>query len=180
MRTVSLSRRFVLVVALALIAVGAAGVAAATLRSQSPGPRASAASEQADLIAERLAQRLIDQPDEAAILLAPNPSAPPSLKAFVTSWASRLADGSAGYCTREGTLVVVESVAPGNLLPGRVPSPPSDSSHLPVLGQTGLLPLDQHVVEDACRKGVEGSVQRVRLLGRRIGASLGFSFPLVG
>ncbi|HEX5749689.1 MAG TPA: HAMP domain-containing sensor histidine kinase [Archangium sp.] len=154
----SLRRRFILVLGLAVIALGAAALAVLQLRAQSATERAKAAFAQADTVVEALSGQLEANP--SLELAASAPAEQARLRSFVASLLAPLVDASAGYCASDGTLLLTETVAP----PISEPDPRlANGPHAHVFNRPHrLLPLDQHAVEEACRAQRAGHLEHGR------------------
>jgi signal transduction histidine kinase len=171
--SMSLARRLVLVVVLALVGVGAATAAAFRAHQESDAARDSTAIAQAQYMAQELRAKRDALPPAVAEAIARGGPAPQTLRAFTATLLAPLTDASAGYCLRDGTLAVretiVTSVSASDLsfpLPGQRP-PHADEGlrgnvHAP--RGLGLLPLDRDVVVAACRdpkRRAQGSLRFV-------------------
>lgn len=149
----SLRQRFLLIVCLAVVALGTAGLAIAQLRSRSAWALESAAREHGEDAIEAMLQKI----GTASAILAEER---PALQGFVTGLVAPLGDASAGYCTVDGE-IVLEANGPrfhAWAAHGRGPHPPGGS---PGTGRhedrdaahdagSRLLPLDREVITDLC------------------------------
>lgn len=150
----SLRQRFVLLVCLAVVALGAAGLAIVQLRSRSAEALESAAIEHGEDAVDLMLRTLGGAP-------AITPEARPALQRVVADLVAPLGDASAGYCT-EGGGIELEANGPrfhawaahqpGRHLHG---GPPPLGRHEDRGAEGGgtskLLPMDREAVADLCR-----------------------------
>lgn len=139
-RRVSLRRRFLLILGLAVVALLAAALALLKLRAQGASERARVAFEHGDATTRSLARRLGDGPSPAS-----DPARLLEFQQFIAALIAPLVDASAGYCTATGELVLSETAAPTAF--GFDPPP----HHFSMQRAPSLLPLDRDVLVRACR-----------------------------
>jgi signal transduction histidine kinase len=176
-RPVSLRRRFLLILGLAIVALGAATLAAVQLRADGASEREKAAFARGEAATEALDHQLAAGPLAApGALAAAGPDQLAPLREFVALLVAPLVDASAGYCSSAGELLVSETAAPIAFDHDELPhhGPPGDglrggppgehSQDLAFARQHGphLLPIDREVVQRACRSFVPGGASRVR------------------
>jgi signal transduction histidine kinase len=168
----SLRRRFLLLLCLAVVALGAALLAVLQLRARSATQQEAAAFDQADAVVEALLRRLESRP--SSLLEAGGPEQV-ALRGFVALLIAPLVDASAGYCASDGTLLFTETVAPPRSARPPLAPPPAGASpgargdvppaHAAMFsGPPTLLPLDRDVVREACRVQRAGQSEHVRFL----------------
>lgn len=168
----SLTRRLVFLVLIAVIGLVAAAVALVRLHLQSASARERAAFAQGELVTGELLAKWQalnkDATHEGALASSLAPLAP-----VVSTLIAPLLDASAGYCLRDGTLVLRQTIAPFAFQPppGRQSGPPADLSrpfhfHPPTEFSAqlapDLLPLDRDVVAAACREQNQQVLRHVR------------------
>lgn len=143
----SLRHRLVLVVVLAVLALGASLLAVLELRAQRAAAREAQAYEQGARIIDALDQRVGDT-FSVEMLATADADRQSALRVFASSLIAPLIDASTGFCLPDGTLTAVETVAPLAFGPNRRDRAMAGDFKLPPLR---LLPLDRHFVETACR-----------------------------
>jgi signal transduction histidine kinase len=169
----SLRQRFVLLVCLAVVALGAAGLAIVQLRSGTSAALERAAVEHGEDAVDLMLRTIDGAP-------AITPEARPGLQGSVAGLVAPLGDASAGYCTGGGT-IELEASGPRFHAWAAQGAGPYPRGGRPPFGRPGdhgpddrgaggdgtskLLPLDREAVTDLCR-----DARRERTIHARVAA----------
>lgn len=168
---VSLRRRFLLILGLALGALTASGVGLWRLRQQGLEERTRVVFEQGDAVNRELASKSVEVGGADAL----GPAQVEELRRFVAARLAPLVDASAGLCLPSGELVFAETVLPASFRPRlQGPGPHEPGDHEPGAHGPGgsrghgpsLMMLDRDVIQHACQNYTTSHEEHVRFAGR--------------
>jgi signal transduction histidine kinase len=160
---VSLRRRILLITILSVFALVAAVTGIAQVRANGVVAREQEARERADAVLNAIVQKIDAKNFPDPWVNQTNDPIFTELREYMASLLRPVSDGSAGICEDTGALLLVETVLPAGVArPQFAKKRPVDNEQRPPAKLTGMLPLDQDVVVEACRASSKELVTQVR------------------